>query len=224
MGPSAAGDPPLQNLMTECVDSYRTILLHAAHEDSVRLVMVTSAMPGEGKTSLASHLAVSMARSGRKTLLVDCDLRNPTAHRLFNLSRMPGVCELLRGDCDLAGALRPTPVADLWMIAAGQCDLFALQRLAHPGVGELFEQLKQAFDFIIVDSAPVLPVADSLLVGKHADRVIFSILREVSRMPKVYAAYHRLELLGINVLGAVVSGTDEIVYSSGYHYTIPAGR
>jgi capsular exopolysaccharide synthesis family protein len=223
-GPTAEGHTQSANLMMECVDSYRTILLHTARAESIRLVMVTSAMPREGKTSLASHLAVSIARTGRRTLLVDCDLRNPSAHRLFDLSRVPGVCELLRGECDLAGAVRPTRVADLWMIPAGQCDLRVLQALARHRAGELFERLKQEFEFVIVDSSPVLPVTDSLLIGQHADRVLFSILREVSQMPKVYAAYQRLTVLGIQVLGAVVSGTDEVVYSYGYHGTIPPAR
>src|SRR5262249_19988477 len=157
----------LHNLIAESVDAFRTVLLHAARTESIRLIMVTSAMPGEGKTSLASHLSVSMARSGRKTLLVDCDLRNPTAHRLFELSCTPGFSELLRGEIPLPGAVRPTPLADLWMITAGQCDLRALQELAHHGVGQLFDRLKQEFEFVIIDSSPVLPVADSLVIGQY---------------------------------------------------------
>ena len=93
-----------QSHLTESVDSARTMLLHAARVEKLQIVMITSALAGEGKTSLASHLAASLARTGRRTLLVDSDLRNPTLHRLFERSRAPGLSELLRGEVDLAGA------------------------------------------------------------------------------------------------------------------------
>ena len=75
-----------------------------------------------------------------------------------------------------------------------------------------------------LDSCPVLPVADSLLLGQQSDAVVLSLLRDVSRMPKVYAAYQRLAMLGIRMLGAVVSGTHEATYRSEYHYVVPADR
>ena len=80
------------------------------------------------------------------------------------------------------------------------------------------------FDFIVVDSAPVLPVADSLLIGQSVDGVIFSILREVSRLPKVYAAHQRLEMLGVRLLGAVVSGARVEDYGPDYEYVNEAMR
>jgi Mrp family chromosome partitioning ATPase len=80
----------------------------------------------------------------------------------------------------------------------------------------LLDRLKGEFEFIVLDSCPVLPVADSLLVAKHADCVVFSILREVSRLPKVYAAYQRLEMLGVHMLGAVINGTREDYGTYGY--------
>jgi polysaccharide biosynthesis transport protein len=209
---------------TESVDSYRTMLLHEARVHSIRVVMVTSAVSGEGKTSLASHLVVSLARAGSNALLVDCDLRNPSAHLFFGLSRGPGLSELLRGEVDVAAAVRPTPTGGGWIMTAGDCDLRAVQCLGGDGLRSLFDQLRQQFDFVVVDSPPVLSVADSLLVGQHADGVIFSVLYDVSRMPSVAAAQHRLAMLGIPTLGAVVIGTGENVYSPKYHYPLPAHR
>ena len=98
-----------QSIMTESVDATRTMILHAARVDGLRTVMVTSAVSGEGKTSLSCHLACSLARAGRKTLLLDCDLRNPAAHRLFELPGIPGLCEVLRGEAQLAEVIRATP-------------------------------------------------------------------------------------------------------------------
>lgn len=207
-----------QNILTESVDTARTMLLHMARSESLRSVMVTSAMGGEGKTSLSSHLAASLARSGRKTLLLDADLRNPAIHRLFGLDRSPGLCELLRGEAILAEAIQPTSAPGLCLIPAGRCDVLALQALAQDGFQQICKHLEAEFDFVVVDSAPVLPVADSLLVGQYVDAVIFSILHDVSRLPKVYAAQQRLEMLGIRMLGAVVSGTQVDSYGPDYQY------
>jgi capsular exopolysaccharide synthesis family protein len=210
-----------ESLLAESVDSARTMLLHAARQEKLQIVMITSAVAGEGKTSLASHLAASLARTGRRTLLMDSDLRNPTLHRLFDRSRAPGLSELLRGDVDMVGAVRDTPIPKLWLISAGHADLVALQTLALDALPQILQQLRRQFDFIVVDSCPVLPVADALLVGQHVDAVIFSLLREVSRMPRVYAAYQRLAVLGVRMLGAVVNGTHDDEYRADYRYVAP---
>lgn len=207
-----------QSMLTESVDAARTQLLHVARQEKLQIVMITSALAGEGKTSLASHLAASLARAGRRTILVDSDLRNPTLHRLFERSRTPGLSELLRGEADLGTVCRDTPIGNLWLISAGKADTTALQSLAFDTIPKLFEQLRPHYDFIIVDSCPVLPVADSLLVGQHVDAVIFSLLRQVSRLPRVYAAYQRLAVLGVRMLGAVVNGTSHDLYPADYNY------
>ena len=212
------GNVRWQNILTESVDTARTMLLHRAASESLRMIMVTSAVGGEGKTSLSSHLAASLARAGRKTLLLDADLRNPAIHRLFGVERSPGLCELLRGEVDVADAIQPTPASGLSLIPAGRCDELALQGLAQDNFQKICQPLRAEFDFIVVDSAPVLPVADSLLVGQLVDGVILSILYDVSRFPKVYAAHERLEMLGIRMLGAVVSGAKVDDYGPDYQY------
>jgi capsular exopolysaccharide synthesis family protein len=213
-----------QSVMNEAVDAIRTLILHAARSETLQVVMVTSASGGEGKTSVASHLAASLARAWRKTLLVDGDLRNPAAHHLFDLPLEPGLSEVLRGEVTLADAIRPTPLSRLWLMPAGNCDSHAVQALAQEGVKAQFAQLKQQYDFIIVDSCPVLPVADSLLLGQHVDAVVFSILRDVSRMPAVNAAQKRLSALGIRTLGAVVIGASGDAGSTRYEYPGMASR
>jgi capsular exopolysaccharide synthesis family protein len=208
-----------QGHFAESVDSIRTMLIRVARTTPLRTVMVTSAVQGEGKTSLASHLAASLARAGRKTLLIDCDLRRPAVHALFDLPLEPGFAELLRGEVAFADALQETPLANLWVIPAGRGDLAALQALAQDGARPIFAQARQGFDFTVVDSCPVLPVADALLIAPEVDGVLFAVLREVSRLPKVYAAYHRLAALGARILGAVVNGSHGEVYNPAYVYS-----
>ena len=189
---------------------------------ALRVVMVTSATSGEGKTSLATHLAASLARAGHKTLLLDGDLRKPAAHRIFDLPLGPGFSELLRGETDLPEAVRPTQAPGLWLLPAGTCDNEALQQLAQDAVRRIIERLRPEYDFIVIDSSPVLPVADALLLAQYADGVLLSLFQEVSRLPKVYAAYQRLKMIRVRMLGAVMNGTHEDVYGYGQRYlTVP---
>ena len=207
-----------QGLMVESVDAIRTMLLHASRDGSLQVVLVTSALPGEGKTSLSGHLAASLARSGRRTLLVDCDLRRPTTHRLFDLPLGPGLCEVLRGDIGVDDAIYPVGDGELSVLPAGQINARSTQALARGDLQSIIDGLKGRSDFIIVDSAPILPVADTLQVAQHVDAVLFSILRDVSQVPMVQEAYNRLEALGVRILGAVVAGAVVGTYDAHYRY------
>ena len=195
--------------LLESIDAIRALLLRDSAVEATRVVMVTSAVAGEGKTTLASHLAGSLARAGRRVLLADCDLRTPAVHQVFELPLQPGFSEVLLEEIDLANAVQNTAVAGLNVLTAGQWDREVMQALARDGGRELFERLREEFDFVIVDSHPVLPASDSLLLGQHADAVILSVMRDVSQSPRVFAACQRLATLGIRILGAVVNGADD---------------
>jgi capsular exopolysaccharide synthesis family protein len=206
-------------ILNESVNSTRTMLLHAAKTHNMQVIMVTSAMQGEGKTSLSSQLATSMATAGLRTLIVDCDLRNPSMHRLFDLPLAPGCSEILLSELDVSDAVQATTVPNLWVIPAGQCSNRVIAALAQGHQLEsLFNRLRGQFDFIVVDSCPVLPVADSLLIGQHVDGVLISILQDISQLPKVLNASERLSQLNIPLLGAVVNGIKTDIHAYGYNY------
>jgi capsular exopolysaccharide synthesis family protein len=221
-------DPRAQHLFVESIDTTRTMLLEGARAESARLgevsqpvpqvVMVTSAQSGEGKTSLSTHLAASLAQIGHRTLLIDADLRNPTAHRIIGLSGEPGCCELLRDEVELADVIRPTPIEGLWMITGGRWDNRATRALAQPHFGSLIQQLRADFEFILIDSSPILPVVDPLLLARHADIVLLSVLCNVSRMKNVYTACQRLAGVGTHAIRAVMSGVRGEAYDSSYQY------
>lgn len=195
-----------RSMLVESVDATRTLLLHASRTQAIRSVLITSAMKGEGKTSLTSQLATSLARAGLKTLLIDCDMRRPALNRLFDIPQDPGLCDLLRGEIEPRDAIHATVVENLSLIAAGHCDPLALRILAQNGLSTLLDRLYPGFDYVVVDSAPVLPVADTLVISQQVDAVIFSILRDVSRVPQVQTAHDQLAALGARILGAVVNG------------------
>ncbi|WP_254053947.1 polysaccharide biosynthesis tyrosine autokinase [Singulisphaera sp. GP187] len=221
LGSGAAQHRRWGSMLIESVDAARTALLHVSRTESVRVVMIASALGGEGKTSLASHLATSLARAGRRTLLVDGDLRRPSVHELFDQPCVPGFSEVLRDEIELIDAVQPTLISGLSLLTAGFSDSDSIQTLASRDLRAMFDQLKEQFDFLVIDSSPVLPVADALLIGQHVDAVIFSIMRDVSRIPTVQAAYDRLARLGIRMLGAIVTGEQTDHYGSNY---LPSGR
>ena len=211
--------------LSESIDTIRTQMLHASRNDATRVVLVTSAIPGEGKSSLASQLAASLARAWRKVLLIDGDLRNPSAHRLFELPREPGLSEVLRGEATAADAIRSTAISRLWMMPAGHGDAHAVQALAQDNVRTLLEQLKQQYDFIVIDSAPILPVNDTLLLAQNVDSVVFSIMRDVSRAPQIQEARRRLDNVGARTMGAVVLGVQNEFGAGAYgEYTLFAQK
>jgi polysaccharide biosynthesis transport protein len=206
-------------ILNESVNSTRTMLLHTAKTQQMQVILVTSAMQGEGKTSLSSQLATSMATAGLRTLVLDCDLRNPSMQKLFDIPVAPGCAEILLQEIDISDAVQPTSVPNLWIIPAGQCNHRVIAALAqgHP-LEALFNRLRGQFDIIIVDSCPILPVADTLLVAQHVDGVVFSILQDVSQLPKVQDASDRLVQLNIPLLGAVVNGITPDIQAYGYNY------
>ena len=221
----AATDPDKEHRwlgqLQESVDAIRTVILHQARNEALHVVMVTSAQSGEGKTTLATQLAASLARAWKRTLVIDADLRHPAAHALFEVPSEPGLAEVLRGEVEAVDAIRATSFSRLWVLPAGNGDAHAIQALAQDNIRTLFEQLKQQYDFIIIDTPPVLPVTDSLLIGQHVDGVVYAILRDVSRAPAIYAAQQKMAPLEIHTLGAVVLGT-KAEFCDKYGYAMSA--
>jgi succinoglycan biosynthesis transport protein ExoP len=206
----------VSSLLTDSIDSIRTMLLHSTADRSLRSIIITSATGGEGKTSLACHLATSLARSGMRTLLIDCDLRKPTIHRIYDVPATPGFSEFLRGEVGADAVIRPTTADGPSMITAGACNALALRALAQAAPGAIFDVFRKSFDIVVVDTSPILPVTDALLVGRHVDAAVYSILRDVSRLPWTLAAMGRLKALNIRILGAVVTGIRPESYGTYY--------
>jgi capsular exopolysaccharide synthesis family protein len=204
--------------LVEALDVTRTRLLHASRTDAPCMVLVTSAVPAEGKTTLSCHLATSLARSGRRTLLLDADMRWPAVHTMFQLGEDPGFAELLQSRASAEDVLRPSPFPDLWIMTAGRWTPAAARALALPRLAAVLNDLKQRFDFVLVDSPPVLPVADSLLLSSRVDGVLFSALQGVSRVHPLRQAAGRLNEVGARMLGVVLNGVRVPRYGYSYGY------
>ncbi|QDV72368.1 tyrosine-protein kinase domain-containing protein [Botrimarina mediterranea] len=201
----SAGSPILAQL-SESIDSVRTALMHESTSKKRQLVLVTSPETTEGRTTVASQLAASLARAGRRTLLIDGDLRRPALHTLFNSPLEDGLCEVLRAEAEVSDVVRPTQAEGLWLMTAGYCDSDAIRALATDQVQPIFDKLRSDYDFIIIDGAPVLGLSDSLLFGQHCDGAILSVLRDRSCVTKIHQSVELLRSVGVRMVGAVVNG------------------
>jgi capsular exopolysaccharide synthesis family protein len=198
-----------QQQLKEAVDSARTLLLHASGSEGIKVVQVVSSVSGEGKTSLACHLASSLARAGRQTLLLDADLRKPNVHSVFGMEQGPGISEVLRGEFATEAVIQETRLPGLHVICAGRLDDRALCAVAQTGLASLLTQLRERYDFVIVDSSPVLPVPDALMMAQHTDGVLFAVMEDVTRLHHLASAVERMNRVGSQLLGAVVNGSRE---------------
>jgi capsular exopolysaccharide synthesis family protein len=201
-----AGTPSLRDLtsqahLAEAADVVRTLVLQKAG-DGPAVLLVAGARGRDGSTSVACQLALSLARGWRRTLLVDGHLRQPAVHAQFGLPVDPGLSEVLRGEIESADAIHPTRVSRLWLLPAGHWDNHALQALAQEREGFVFEALKEQYDTVVIDAGPVLPLADALLLARHADAALLAVLCDRSQLPAVHEARQRLEALGVPILGA----------------------
>jgi succinoglycan biosynthesis transport protein ExoP len=197
---------PIVAQLTESIDGVRTILMHDSSSKRRQVVLITSAATMEGRTTVASQLAASLARAGRRTLLIDGDLRRPALHALFDAPLEDGLCEVLRAEVDVADVIRPTHAEGLWLLTAGYCDVDAIHALATEQMQPVFDKLRNEYDFIIIDGAPILGMSDALIFGQYSDGAILSVRRDHSQMPKINHAAELLRGVGIRIIGAVVNG------------------
>jgi len=198
-----------QSRLTESVDAVAAWLLRQAEREQERVVLITSAVSGEGKTTLATQLAMSLARSGHSTVLVDFDLRRPAFDRVFGLPGVPGISEVLRRQADLSQSVHQTGTENLSVVTAGRWDRHALAALANGAAEPIFEELRAEYEFVIVDASPILPVADARFVSQYVDAVILSVFRDISRTPKVQQTCDILKAFGVSTVEAVVTGSSE---------------
>jgi len=194
--------------VAECVDGVRAVIMQTGRE-APKVILVTSAVEHEGKTTFSSQLAASLARAGKRTLLLDGDLRHPNVHLALGLDLRAGLPELLRGEISNDEAVQPTGVEGLFAVTGGACDYAAITALSRSQTGSILAGFRESFDHVVVDAGPVLAFADVMLLGQASDVAIVTTMRDVSRVPLVMAAVDKLRSVGVRVLGAVVNGVDE---------------
>ncbi|HHN73507.1 MAG TPA: polysaccharide biosynthesis tyrosine autokinase, partial [Thermopetrobacter sp.] len=200
-----------------------SILFSGQNGDQPRVVTLTSPGPQEGKTTVASNLAVALAEINRKVLLIDADLRKPRQHQIFNVSKDHGLAEILleRGPLSeesLNGSIRATEVENLYLLPAGEQTLGSTNLLYSSRMAELLERLDEAFDMILIDTPPMMQIPDARILGRLSDAVILVLRAGQTTRDTALAARERLAADGTRVLGTILNYWDPKKSSGGYYH------
>jgi capsular exopolysaccharide synthesis family protein len=196
MRPTADGMELMNDAFMEGIDKVRLQLTRNFLGERSQVILVSSAERGEGKTTLAGHLAVSLTKVERKTILLDANFRHPEMHEHLGLPAQPGLSEFVRGEKELQETVQATAIPNLWFMGAGKFDGIAQQAIGRDRLGQVLERLRQEFDFVLIDGHALLPVADSYLVAQHCDAVVLVARKYVSRKHLVEDTYSRVSELG----------------------------
>lgn len=201
----AAGPTLDLALAEEAIEKVRMGLMQQFGEPGGKTIVVTSAIGDEGRTFLARELALSFARSGGRTLLADFDLRSPSLHLDFDVPNDSGLCQYLTGEVDLTESARVLPFGIAFMPAGTWSDVVR-QYLSAARIASAIADLRDQFDFVVINTHPVLSVAETALAGRAADAVVLATERYESRLPLVGRAQEKLAALAPEAFGVVVMG------------------
>jgi capsular exopolysaccharide synthesis family protein len=202
----------------EAFRSLRTSILLSA-SPVPKLILITSAFPGEGKTAITINLGATLASLGSKVLIVDCDMRRPACHRSTGVENRPGFVQCLTGHVDLSEAILPVPgVANLSVIPCGPIPPNPAEILSSPLAGELFQRLRSHFEYVLVDSPPLLSVADSRILSTLTDAVVLVVRAYETSYEVVRRARALLYGAGARVLGVALNSVDLRRGGYGYDY------
>jgi polysaccharide biosynthesis transport protein len=216
------GSPPILSsrvvppMFSEAFRTVRTNVLFSAVADDAKTLMVTSAAPGEGKSTVAANLAMALARSGKRVLVIDADMRQPSLHTLFNGPQQPGLSNVLTGRAKPSEAIVKTTASGLWLLTSGRCPPNPSELLGSKRFEELVRSLAASFDWVVLDGPPVMPVTDSAVLAQHAALRVFVVNVNKTRRRVVQSALERLDAAGISVTGVVLNGAD--VTRDRYYY------
>ena len=193
----------------EAYRAVRTAVCFSAFGGAHRVLQVTSPAAGDGKSTLALNLALSMAQSGKRTILVESDFRRPKVHKLTGVNNKIGFVDVLRGDAELPDAIKETVVPDFFVLPCGQRPKDPAELLSKPAYEQMLQVLRERFDYVIIDTPPVLAVTDPCSVAARVDGVLICMrlsrhTRELGRR-----TLDQLRDVGATVAGIVINGVEE---------------
>lgn len=204
----------------ECMRLIRTRLERQMGDKKV--LMVTSSIPGEGKSTVAGNLAISMARKGKRVILIDCDLRNPTQGKVFGLKgKYPGLVAVLQGKARLEDALyevtdRGEPIG-LTLLPGSDHESKLVEILGSDEMKNLLEELKKQADVVILDTPPSAMLVDAMIMVQHVDGVVYVVMSDFAKRSFIYRGMEELTSNGVEVLGCVLNGGKTRTRGYGYY-------
>ncbi|MGN7200868.1 polysaccharide biosynthesis tyrosine autokinase [Arthrobacter sp. SAFR-044] len=209
---------PTQSPRAESFRQLRTNLQFANISDAAKTVLVTSSLPGEGKSTTATNLAIALAQAGQNVCLIDADLRRPMVSDYLGLDRTAGLTTALLGIADVDDLLQPWGSDNLFVLTSGQIPPNPSELLGSSQMQRLIERFEGIFDAVIIDAPPLLPVTDAAVLSQHVGGVVVVVGAQKLRLQDLEKSISALDLVGSNMLGVVLNrlpakGPDAYAYS-----------
>ena len=201
-------------------ESYRTLrtnIQYSSFDKDYKVIMVTSSEPGEGKSTTSGNLALCLAQGDKKVVLIDCDLRKPSIHKKFKVSNIVGLSDVIIGKEELVAALHRYN-KNLVILTSGKIPPNPYEMLSSKAMTALIENLKENFDYIILDTPPVQAVTDSQILSTKADGSILVVRSEKTKKDSVQNAIGLLKKVNANIIGTVLNGVDNSKNKYNYYY------
>jgi capsular exopolysaccharide synthesis family protein len=223
VGDGFAGSPMLvathqpNSSVSESFRAARTSLLFTGAQSGSKVFMFTSPSPGDGKSTTVANLAISLAQTNKRVCLVDGDYRRPRVQQNFGVQFEPGGVQYLEGQCGLDEALRSCEFQqNLWLLTTGGRPKNPGELVASQGFAEMVQELREKFDYVLIDSPPVIPVADATSIAGVVDGIIMVLRIRRGVVLSAHKAKSRLAMVHGNLIGVIVNGMDENLYYNEY--------
>lgn len=192
--------------VSEAYRTVRTNLQFAASDDSVRLILITSAGPEEGKSTTLANLAVTLAQAGKRVLIVDADLRKPIQHKIFEVGNSRGLTNVLAGRAQVSEVIEKSDVPNLWVLTSGPIPPNPSELLNSEGARSLWTPLLDSYDYVLLDSPPAVTVTDAAILSTQVHGVLLVVRSATTRHEMLREVRGLLAKGGARILGAVLNG------------------
>jgi len=220
--PQEVTGPPLigHGVPTEFSEAFRGIrtnILFSSADDGSKAIVVTSTGPGEGKSLISANMSTALALAGQRVLLIDADMRRPKAHEMFGVSVEPGLSNVLVGNAKASEAVLKTTTPNLWLMAAGKIPPNPAELLGSKRFKDFLSSLSAHFEWVIIDSPPVMAVTDACVIAHHVNGVVFVVGAEMTSKDAARAALEQLEGARAKFVGAILNRVD--IRRNAYYYS-----
>ena len=198
-----------KSAVSESYRGIRTRILFSSTLSQPKSILIVSAMEGEGKTISAANLAVIMARTGSRVLLLDCDMRKPRMNSIFGIEREKGVSNILVGDCSISDAVHKTDIENLNLIPCGQIPPNPSELLGSKAMREMLATLGRSYERIVIDSPPITAVTDAVVLSKAVDGVVVVLQANKTERVLAKSAIEQMQAVNAHIFGIILNRLDE---------------
>ena len=206
--------------VSEAFRTLRTNVQFSNLDDELKVIVVTSSGPGEGKSTVMSNLAVTMAQSGKKVLLIDCDFRKSTVYKKFGISNAEGLTNVLANSKKLSEIIKTVNIPNLYIMTSGPTPPNPAELLGSKKMKNIVAELRESFDLILIDAPPVLAVTDAQILSTISDGVIFVAAYGIADKTALVNAKELMCKVGAKIIGVVlnkVPSESDSYYSKHYY-------